>query len=222
MTTAMTGPRAESQRRAAGLAGIAAAFLFPGLIVLTTALQWDWMHDELGWRLTESTDTPYPSGLANGPVGFLQVANFALTGLLVLVWGRGMAGTLRVGFSRHVTRFGLVVMGVALMTSAFATDFFPPGTSDQTPVSWHGWIHDGSFVVLMLLGVLPATIGFAINARRNPVLRRWSLPTLVVPLTLVGSLFGLLPDPFGFYVLIVVLLGWIGLTGARLRRPLNH
>jgi hypothetical protein len=28
----------------------------------------------------------------------------------------------------------------------------------------------------------------------------------------------LLPDPFGFYVLIVVWLGWIGLTGARLRR----
>jgi hypothetical protein len=202
----------------AGLAGIAAAFLFPGLIVLTTALEWGWMHDELGWRLTESTDVPYPSGLANGPVGFLQVANFALTGLLVLLWARGVAETLRPGISRHVAKFGMAVMGVALTTSAFPTDFFAATTADQTPVSWHGWIHNISFYVLMLVGLMPATIAFAVNARRNPVWRRWALPTLLVPCMLVASIFGLLPDPYGFYGLIVVWLGWIGLTGTRLRR----
>ncbi|MDQ6934511.1 MAG: hypothetical protein M3130_04365 [Actinomycetota bacterium] len=36
-----------------------------------------------------------------------------------------------------------------------------------------GWIHDVSFNVLMLLGVLPSTIAFAMNAPRSKVWRRW-------------------------------------------------
>ncbi len=67
------------------------------MIVITTALEWHYMHDQWGWRLSEETDAAYPSGLATGPVGFLQIANFALTGLLVLVFGQGLVRTLRPG-----------------------------------------------------------------------------------------------------------------------------
>ncbi len=84
------------------------------------------------------------------------------------------------------------------------------------PTSWHGWIHDVSFYVLML-SVLVSTIAFAVNARRSQVWRGWALPTLIVPAVLLGSIFGLIPPPWGFYLLILVWLAWIGLAGARLR-----
>lgn len=204
--------------RRAGLAGIVAGILFPTMIVVTTALEWHYMHDQWGWRLTKESQAAYPSGLSTGPLGFLQIANFAATGLLVLVFGHGLVRTLERGASRTVTRLGLAIMGLALMTSAFPTDFFYRPVSDHAPVSWHGWIHDLSFYVLMLLGVLPSTIAFAISARRSPHWRRWALPTLLVPAALFASLFGVVPAPWGFYLLILVWMGWIAAAGLRLGR----
>ena len=216
MSTTTTSDPAYLRR--AGLAGAVAGILFPTVVVVTTALEWHYMHDQWGWRLTKETQAAYPSGLSTGPLGFLQIANFAVTGVLVLVFGLGLARTLERGASRVVTRVGLALLGLALMTSAFPTDFFYRPLTDHSPVSWHGWIHDVSFYVVMLLGVLPSTIAFALNARRSPVWRRWALPTLVVPLTLFASLFGVIPAPWGFYLLLLALFVWIGLTGNRLRR----
>ena len=204
--------------RRAGLAGTVAGILFPAVIVVTTALEWHYMHDQWGWRLTKETQAAYPSGLSTGPLGFLQITNFAVTGFLVLVFGQGLVRTLERGASRVVTRVGLTIMGAALMTSAFPTDFFYRPAADHAPVSWHGWIHGVSFYVLMLLGVLPSTIAFAINARRSRTWRRWALPTLLVPATLFASMFGVVPAPWGFYLLIVVWMGWVAATGLRLRR----
>ncbi len=204
--------------RRAGLAGIGAAVLFPTLIVLGTALQWDYMHQQWGWRLTEETAVPFPSGLATGPWGFLQITNFAVTGLLVLVFGQVLASSLRVGHARHVTRFGMGVMGVALMASTFPTDFVYRPAASPPPETWHGMIHTIAFFVLMLLGVLPGTIGFALGARRTRAWSGWALPTLLVPLVLVAMIVGLIPDPWGFYLLIVAWFGWMGLAGAKLRR----
>jgi hypothetical protein len=208
----------QAYLRRAGLAGRVAGILFPTMIVVTTAFEWHYMHDQWGWRLTKESQAAYPSGLSTGPLGFLQIANFAVTGLLVLVLGLGLVRTLERGASRIVTRFGFGIMGLALMTSAFPTDFFYRPMADHAPVSWHGWIHDVSFYVLMLLGVLPSTIAFAISARRTPHWRRWALPTLLVPAALFASLFGVVPAPWGFYLLILVWMGWIAAAGHRLRR----
>ena len=212
-TTATSG---LTTPRRAGLAGIVAGFLFPSMIVITTALEWDYMHDQWGWSLTGGGDVPYPSGLATGPYGFLQIANFAVTGLLVLVFGQGLVDTLRPGASRVVARVGFAVMGVALVTSAFPTDFFYRIHGSPLPTSWHGWIHGISFFALML-SMLVATIAFAVNARSSSVWRGWALPTLAVPLLLVVALAGLVPNSWAFYLLILVWFGWIGLAGARLR-----
>lgn len=214
-TTATSG---LTTPRHAGLAGVVAGILFPSLIVVTTALEWHYMHDRWGWRLTEETQAAYPSGLSTGPWGFLQIANFAVTGLLVLVFGQGLANTLRPGASRVVARVGLAIMGLALVASAFPTDFFYRPTADHAPVTWHGWVHNIAFYVLMLLGVLPSTIAFAVNARRSPVWRRYALPTLVVPLVLFAMILNTIPAPWAFYVLVLVWFGWIGLTGAHLRK----
>lgn len=108
-------------------------------------------------------------------------------------------------------------MGLALLTSAFPTDFFFRPTAAHAPVSWHGWIHDVSFYVLMLLGVLPSTIAFAINARRSQVWRRFALPTLVVPIVLFATVVNGIPAPWGFYVLVLAWFGWILLVGRHLR-----
>lgn len=208
----------ETTLRRAGLAGLVAGILFPTLIVVTTALEWRYMHEQWGWKLTEETQAAYPSGLSTGPWGFLQIANFTVTGLLVLLFAHGVVTTLRSGWSRRITRMALTVMGLALVASAFPTDFFYRPGAEHSPVSWHGWIHGIAFYVLMLLGVLPSTIAFARAAHRTAVWRGWAVPTLVVPLVLFASLFGVVPPPWGFYLLLVVWLGWIGAAGARLRR----
>lgn len=216
MSTTTTADPAYLRR--AGLAGIVAGILFPTMIVVTTAFEWHYMHDQWNWRLTKESQAAYPSGLSTGPLGFLQIANFAVTGLLVLVFGHGLVRTLERGASRIVTRLGLAIMGLALMTSAFPTDFFYRPVADHAPVSWHGWIHAVSFYVLMLLGVLPSTIAFAISARRSPHWRRWALPTLLIPAALFASIFGVVPAPWGFYLLILVWMGWIAAAGHRLGR----
>lgn len=215
MSTTATTSGPTTPRRA-GLAGVTAGFLFPSMIVITTALEWDYMHDQWGWLLSKETNAAYPSGLATGPVGFLQIGNFAVTGLLVLVFGHGLARSLRPGASRALTRIGFAVMGAALLGSAFPTDFVYRPDTMGTPTSWHGWVHGVSFYVLML-SVLVSMIAFAVNARRAPDWRGWALPTLGVPAVLLGSIFGVIPPPWGFYLLILVWLAWIGLAGRRLR-----
>ncbi len=78
--------------RRAGLAGLVAGILFPTMIVVTTAFEWHYMHDQWGWRLTKDTQAAYPSGLSTGPLGFLQIANFAVTGCWCWCSGLGSFG----------------------------------------------------------------------------------------------------------------------------------
>ena len=74
------------------------------------------------------------SSLALGPRGWVQTANFAVTGTLVLA---GAAGLERAGDPAHGTRVGRALIGAAgaglISAAVFATDpvsGYPPGTPD--------------------------------------------------------------------------------------------
>ena len=95
------------------------------------------------------------SQLALGTWGFVQIANFLVTGVLVIAAARGLRVALGPGGgavwgSRLLAGFGtgMLIAGVFVADPAFG---FPVGTPDGPgPISWHGTLHGVGFVVAMV------------------------------------------------------------------------
>src|SRR5215210_3245433 len=101
--------------RGAGLVGMIGAAVFAVVAVFLTFAQYGFMLG-LGWDPLGSSDVPWPSGLALGPLGWLQVLNFAFLGLTLIVFApglhRGVASSGRLSWAAPAL---LVVAGVALL-----------------------------------------------------------------------------------------------------------
>ena len=109
------------------------------------------------------------SSLALGPRGWVQIANFAVTGGLYLCFAVGLSRTLG---ARIRTRLGPVLLGAGavgmLGAAAFRTDpvsGYPPGTPDRpTRASTLGVLHDlfsvPTFSASQLLG-WPSAVRFS-------------------------------------------------------------
>ena len=95
------------------------------------------------------------SQLALGPWGFVQIATFLVTGVLVIGAARGLRGALGPGRGtvwgpRLLAGFGtgMLIAGVFVADPAFG---FPVGTPDGPgPISWHGALHGVGFMVAMV------------------------------------------------------------------------
>ena len=128
-------------QRNGGLAGIIGPAMFALIVVVLTALQYDFMVG-LGWDPVGASDVPWPSALALGPYGFLQVLNFVLFGVMLMVFAAGLRrGVAAEGRASWAGPACLVVAGVASVLLAFKTD---PSMSAKTH-TWHGLIHLGAF-----------------------------------------------------------------------------
>jgi hypothetical protein len=129
--------------RSASLAGMIGAAAFAVVVIFLTLAQYGFML-RLGWEPLGASDVPWPSGLALGPLGWLQVLNFAFFGFTLI--------TFSLGLHRGVTSSGrlswaapalLVVARVALVLAAFKTDptlcqVHGPGTARFT--SWPSYL----------------------------------------------------------------------------------
>ena len=84
--------------------------------------------------------------LSNGPLGWIQVTNFVVTGLMVVAGAVGLRRALRPGRAstwapRLVGVFGTAMVAAGLFKADPALGF-PPGTDqDAAEVSWHGMLH---------------------------------------------------------------------------------
>lgn len=92
--------------------------------------------------------TRHPLSLmSNGDLGWIQITNFVLTGLLVVACAVGMRRVLRPGRGGTWGPRLLGVHGIGLIAAgAFVADpydGFPPGTPPGMPetMSWHGALH---------------------------------------------------------------------------------
>src|SRR5918998_6982000 len=98
--------------RNAALAGMVGPVVFALVAVFLTFAQYGFMVG-LGWEPLGASDVPWPSGLALGPLGWLQVLNFAFFGLTLIVFAlslhRGVASSGRLS---RVAPALLVVAGV--------------------------------------------------------------------------------------------------------------
>ncbi len=156
------------------IGGVVAAPLFLGLWALQA-------FTREGFR-----PTFHPLSLLSlGDGGWVQIASFVITGLLLVGAGIGLR---RVGASRAVAVLA-ALMGVGLVVAGvFVTDpgaGFPAGAPEGAPaMSWHGAVHEVGFVLTQLAFVVLAIV-LAVRFGRA---RRWGwmVASIVALLAAVG------------------------------------
>jgi hypothetical protein len=161
--------------------------------------------------------------LANGPGGWVQTANFVLTGLMVVAAAVGF-GRVMGPKSRAVTWF-LGAFGAAMIVAALfpadPVDGFPPGTlpGPPTSISTTGLVHFVAGALgFMFLAISCFCAARAMSRRNVSSLARLSL---LSGLAVVLGFFGGMVFPMGILgIWFAVLVGWawLAVTSLRLHR----
>lgn len=160
--------------------------------------------------------------LANGSLGWIQIANFLLTGAMVVACAIGMRralgstwGPLLVG----TYGVGLVAAGVFRADPAMG---FPPGTPDgANAVSWHGTLH----LVAAGIGFLALIAACFVFAGRGGG-RGWAAYSITTGVVFLAAFAGIAAGSghtwavLGLWVGVAVAWAWILVTSVRLTRAL--
>jgi hypothetical protein len=197
--------------RRLALVGSVSPVVFVAVVVVVTAMEWDFLHG-IGWHLVADSQIVYPSATAMGPYGWLQTLNFLQLGLAIIATATGLWMTVkprpRVGIAF------VFLAGLAIVTSMFTTD----GTSG-TPSTWHGYIHGLSFIV-MLFSTLIGSLVLAFQLRNNPQWRPVAAVAVVVPIVIIVTLVlsGAVKQAGGLLGIatLLVIFGWYELLALRL------
>jgi hypothetical membrane protein len=196
--------------RLAAMLGMLGPGLFGCVLAGLTYTEYDFMSS-LGWDAFKAPTLDWPSGLALGPFGWIMTATFLVSGVSLLVFAFGLRRKLSGGRAGSLL---LALAGLALMGLAFHTD----PTLRASAATWHGRLHDLSFVILGIT-LMPGMLVLGASFRNDP---RWK--DLAVYTFATASL--ALPTFFikgaAFYVFLVAILIWCELTAVRLWRLTNQ
>lgn len=161
------------------------------------------------------------SVLANGEYGWVQTANFALTGLMVIAAAIGIARV--VGRAGRATCGFLLVYGVCVALAAIfradPVDGFPVGTplGMPTTISTMGILH---FVLGALgftcLGVSALLAARMLSRRGESLISRFSLASGLV--VLLGFYGGIALGVLGIWIAVVVGWAWLAMLSLHLYR----
>jgi len=193
----------------AAVAGTIGPVLFGSVLIALSVLEYDFMI-EIGWHPLTNPAGAWPSGLALGPYGLAQVANFVVSGLLLAYFSLGLHFGARNGYGSPLGPAFLFVAGTAMALMGSRTD----------PIrrlglrSLHGFIHDAAFVIFVL-AFLVALFSLWQRFESDPGWQghaRYTLATGILAVLLL-----LLPG-MAYYLFIVTLLAWIEATAIRLWR----
>jgi hypothetical protein len=217
---AVNDPKVDCTRAARITRSLLGYGVLAGPVYLVTALAqgllrpgFDLAHDDV-------------SLLSNGSLGWIQIANFIVTGSFVLAAAVGMARALR-GRSAWAPRL-LGVFGVGLIAAGvFVADpmnGFPPGTPPGHPATMtvHGVLH----IVVAAIGFLCLVASCFVSARRygrdgRAWMKWFSLVTGVVfLLAFAGVASGSSSSivVVGFWVAVVAAFVWIAIVSGDLYR----
>jgi len=185
--------------------------LFGGALAALTALEFSYLRS-IGWSPLAAPTHDWPSGLALGPYGWAMTAAFILSGLLVACFGLGMRRAFAADPAARRAAVLVVLAGLALMCLASPTDL----TIRTTPPTWHGRLHDLSYVGLGLT-LFPAILVFAFAFRRARPWRSLSAITWLVAGLAIPSF---ILKGIAVYVFLAVILIWTELVAIRLWRQL--
>jgi hypothetical membrane protein len=182
--------------------------LFAGVLAILTIVEYDFLLS-LGWHPIHDPTFDWPSGLALGKYGWIMTATFIISGMLMMLLGIRLLLDLKPAPASRTGSTLMVFAGLALAALAFTTD----PTIRDTPATWHGRLHDLSFVLLGLT-LFPAMIvlGFAFrNDERwkNLSIYTWGTILLAAPaFALKGA---------AFYVFLFAILVWNEVVAMRVR-----
>jgi len=200
--------------RRSAVAGLAGPLLFDFVVVLLTWLEYPFLR-ALGWSPFADTDIPWPSALALGPFGWLQVAGFVFFGLSLIALAIGLDREISASRVGRVGPMLMIVAGLALVLCGFKTD---PSLS-TAPATLHGWIHVLAFC-LLILALLPAPFFIWRRARRDPRWRYVGRFSAVVGMLGALSFLAQFVAPVSgvatFCAFIAVQSLWLGVLSARL------
>jgi len=183
--------------------------LFAATLFTLTVVQYDFMLG-IGWRPLADPAGAWPSGLALGPHGRVQVLSFVVSGGLLMLFAAGLHLGATEGHGSWIGPALLLAAGAALALMGFETD----PIHRTGPRTLHGLIHDLAFV-LFVIALLPAFFFLWGRFRSDPSWRLHARYTLATGVT--AAVFLLLPG-VAYYLFLIAVLAWIGTTGVKLWR----
>lgn len=206
-----------TRTQTAALAGMAAPPLFvAGLVVITWA-SWDFLTG-FGFSLTNHRESAWPSGLAQGPVGWAQIVNYAAYGALLAVFVHGFRRELAGRPWGRTASVLLTLMTLGWLLVAFPEDGPPFGE----PSTWAGVLHGVGFI-LLVFGAPAAMAAVAVALRGS---LRWFAHARMSGVAAVLSFVFLFVLVFaleaqttlGIYGFFATQLLWLETLALRLRR----
>jgi hypothetical protein len=200
---------AQQKIRLAAWAGIVGPLLLGGVILLLTIVEYDFMTS-IGWTLRRPLD--WPSGLALGPYGWIMTLTFFISGVLIIIFALGLRLSLPRTRLASITIWLLILAGIGMIGLISPTD----KTMDRPLRTWHGILHDSSFVVIGLT-LMPAMIllGFVFlkdERWKNLAVYTWLTVALAVPTFWMKF--------FAIYFFLLAILLWCEVVALRLKSTL--
>jgi Protein of unknown function (DUF998) len=182
--------------------------LFAVVLATLTLVKYDFLLS-LGWHPINDPTFDWPSGLALGLYGWIMTATFITSGLIMTLFARRLFLDLKPGTTSKLGATLMAFAGLFLAALAFTTD----PTIRDTPATWHGRLHDLSFVLLGLT-LFPAMIvlGFAFRADerwKNFAVYTWGTLALAGPAFFIKGA--------AFYIFLLAILLWNVLAAQRLK-----
>jgi hypothetical protein len=153
------------------------------------------------------------SYLSLGHLGWIQITNFVVSGLLFAVAAAGIRQLLR---SQPGGTWGPLLiggMGVGMIAGGvFVADpafGFPPGAPTGQPdmLSWHGIGHAIAFAIAMLTWIAACFVfarRFATQKQRG-----WAAYSLVTGVVLIAAIGSVIAPPGAVMIYVAATLGWI-------------
>jgi hypothetical protein len=197
----------QQKIRFAAYAGIIGPILLGSVITILTIVKRDYMTS-IGWKLRVPLD--WPSGLALGPYGWIMTLTFAVSGLLIIIFAVGLRFSLPPGRLTMISIWLLALSGVGMMGLISPTD----KTIRTTPKTWHGILHDSSFVVIGLT-LMPAMILLGFVFRKD---ERWKNLAVYTWITVALAIPTFWTKGFAFYFFLLAILIWCEVMAFRLLR----
>jgi hypothetical protein len=150
------------RRSLAAIAGL----IGPSLFVATFTIA-GWLRP--GYRAREM----FVSELSLGPRGWIQIANFIITGVLLLLFARGVTAQFRDGKASRAGPILLTIIGIGFLASGPFVMDSPSTPADQ--MSWHGRLHGNVFGALVFALSPVSCFVFLRRFRADPAWRplRW-------------------------------------------------
>ena len=181
--------------------------LFAIVLATLTIVEYDFLLS-LGWHPINDPTFDWPSGLALSQYGWIMTATFILTGLIMTLFARRLFLDLKLTPASKLGSTLMAFAGLFLAALAFTTD----PTIRDTPATWHGRLHDLSFVLLGLT-LFPAMIvlGFAFRADecwKNFAVYTWGTLALAGPAFFIKGA--------AFYIFLFAILLWNEIAAIRL------